>query len=201
MMKPADGRKALYAVSGLFLAAFFILLGADWYVWGHGLHSAPFYLRALERCLEFLLLGGVVFLAARASRRKRGRTACTGMLALLAAVMLVTAPAGLRNLPGAPREDAFLRGYAVSEDGGSLTLEMDLASSAGYLRAVDSREEGGALYLTFYGTRGINNPNGARDSFSIPLPEGCREIHIWGQGGAYRLALQKDAAGRWWEPA
>lgn len=196
-----NSRKPLYAASGLFLLAFLALLGADWYVWGHTLNSAPFYLRALERCLEFLLPGVVVFLAARGSRRKRGGTACTVMLALLAAVTLCAAVAGLWKTPGGPREDVLLRDYAVTEDGGSITLEMDLASSAGYLQSVEVQEQGTALYLTFHGTRGLNDPNGARDRFPISLPEGCDAVYVWGQGGTYRLMLQRDADGQWREAA
>ena len=61
---PAGGRRALYGAAALFFLAFSALLGADRYIWGHTLHSAPFYLRAAERCGEFLLPGILAFLAA-----------------------------------------------------------------------------------------------------------------------------------------
>lgn len=196
-----SGRKSLYAVSLLFLPAFCALLGVDWYVWTHTLHSAPFSLRVLERCLTLLLPGCIVFLAARACRRPRGKTACTVMLALLAAAALGLALAGLWRMPGAVRTDVLLRDYAVAEDGSAVTLEMDLASSAGYLQSVDIREEGTALYLTFHGTRVVNSAARARTRYEISLPEGCSGLYIWGQGGAYWPALQKDGDGRWHRPA
>lgn len=195
-----SGRKPLCFVSGLFLLAFLTLLGADWYVWRHTLNSAPFYLRVLERCLTFLIPGGIVLLAAKACKRQGGRNACMVMLALLAAAMLLAALAGFWRTPGKPRADVLLRDYAVAEDGGSVTLEMDLASSAGYLQSVEAQQQGTALYLTFHGTRGINNADGARDSFQISLPEECGAVYIWGQGGAYHLMLQRDNTGQWWEP-
>lgn len=196
-----SGRRSLYVVSTLFLLAFCASLGIDRYVWTHTLNSAPFYLRVLERCLTLLLPGIIVFLAARASRRKRGRTACTVLLALLAAAALALALADFWRTPGAVRTDVLLRDYAVAEDGGSITLEMDLASSAGYLQSVEVQEQGMALYLTFRGTRGVNNADGARDRFPISLPEDCDAIHIWAQDGVYQLALQKDGDGQWRRPA
>ena len=133
---PAGGRRALYGAAALFLLAFSVLLGVDRYIWGHTLRSASFYLRAAERCGEFLLPGILAFLAAWASRRPRGRTSCTAVLALLAAL------AGLWRMPGKPRGDALLRDFTAAEDGSSVTLEMDLASSAGYLRSMEARERG-----------------------------------------------------------
>lgn len=131
--------------------------------------------------------------------KKRG---AWGLHAALAAVLIA---GGLllrqSQTPGAARTDAFLREYAISEEGGSITLKMDVASSAGYLSGADRREEGSALYLTFHGTRGLNNPSGAKDSFHLPLAENCDKIYIWGQGETYHLALQKDDAGLWREPA
>lgn len=139
---PAGGRRALYGAAALFFLAFSVLLGVDRYIWGHTLRSAPFYLRAAERCGEFLLPGILAFLAAWASRRPRGRTSCTAVLALLAAAALLTALAGLWRMPGKPRGDALLRDFTAAEDGSSVTLEMDLASSAGYLRSMEARERG-----------------------------------------------------------
>lgn len=75
---PAGGRRALYGAAALFFLAFSVLLGVDRYIWGHTLRSAPFYLRAAERCGEFLLPGILAFLAAWASRRPRGWTSCHG---------------------------------------------------------------------------------------------------------------------------
>lgn len=184
-------------MSLLFLLAFCASLGVDWYVWTHTLHSAPFSLRVLERCLTLLLPGCIVFLAARACRRPRGRAACTVMLALLAVSALGLALAGLWRTPGAVRTDVLLRDYAVAEDGSAVTLEMALASSAGYLQSVDIREEGTALYLTFHGTRGVNSAAGAKMRYELSLPEGCSGLYIWGQDGEYHPALQKDGDGRW----
>lgn len=196
-----SGRKSLYAMSLLFLLAFCASLGVDWYVWTHTLHSAPFSLHILERCLTLLLPGCIVFLAARACRRPRGRAACTVMLALLAVSVLGLALAGLWRTPGAVRTDVLLRDCAVAEDGSAVTLEMDLASSAGYLQSVDIREEGTALYLTFHGTRGVNSAARAKMRYELSLPEGCSGLYIQGQGGEYHPALQKDGDGRWHRPA
>lgn len=196
-----SGRRPLYLVSGLFLLAFCALLGGDWYVWRHTLNSAPFCLRALERCLTFLLPGGILFLAAKACRRQRGRTACAAALAVLTVFTLAAALAGVWSTPGEPRTDVLLRNYTVAEDGRSITLETDLASSAGYLQTVDVQEREDALYLTFHGTRGINNARGARDSFPVSLPEGCGAVYVWGQGGEFHLMLQRDNAGQWRKPS
>lgn len=130
--------------------------------------------------------------------KRRGRAI---LLAVLAVAVFAAGLVWRSRGPDEKRPDAYLREYAVSEDGGSVTLEMDLSSSAGYLRTVDIQEKGTALYLTFYGTMGVNNAHGARDSFQIPLPEGCGALYVWGRGGEYRPLLQKDAAGQWREPA
>lgn len=196
-----SGRRSLHIVSLLFLLAFCASLGVDWYVWTHTLNSAPFSLRVLERCLTLLLPGCIVFLAARACGRPRGRTACTVMLALLAAAALGLALANFLQTPGAVRTDVLLRDYAVAENGRSVTLEMDLASSAGYLQSVDIREEGTALYLTFHGTRGVNSAARARMRYELSLPEGCSGLYIWGQGGEYHPALQRDGDGQWRRPS
>lgn len=99
---------------------------------------------------------------------------------------------------GGPVEDAgeTPRGRAAAglHRGGGRKLRH-AGNGSGLQRRI-SAEHGGpgagtALYLTFYGSVGINNPRGAGDSYPVSLPEGCREIYVRSQGGRIPPAAPK----------
>lgn len=98
------------------------------------------------------------------------------------------------------RTDVFLSDYSVSDDGTSLIMITDVASSMGYIRGF--KDDGGGVkphYLTFYSTfGGLNSRFGAKSEFELDLSEYDTEIYFNRANGGYELILQKDAVtGEW----
>ena len=102
------------------------------------------------------------------------------------------------------RTDVVLFDYSVSEDGGTISLEIQVASSMGYIRGF--KDKGGGVkphYLTFYSTfGGLNSSFGAINEIELELSQDDTEIYFNRPGGGYELVLQKDiAANEWMRPA
>ena len=101
------------------------------------------------------------------------------------------------------RTDVVLFDYSVSEDGGTISLEIQVASSMGYIRGF--KDKGGGVkphYLTFYSTfGGLNSSFGSINEIELELSQDDTEIYFNRPGGGYELVLQKDiAANEWMRP-
>lgn len=99
--------------------------------------------------------------------------------------------------------DVFLTDYSVTEDGAAIRLEIQSASSMGYVRGFQDNG-GGAKphYLTFYRTfGGINSVLGMKKTFLLAIAPEDTEIYFNRPDGGYELVLQKDAdTGEWIRP-
>lgn len=99
------------------------------------------------------------------------------------------------------RTDVMLRDFSVSEDGTELTIQVDVASSAGFVRSF--RDVGGGVkphYLQFYATfGGLNSSLGAKQTFVLALSDTDTELWFARDGGGYELVLQKDAQTNSWK--
>ena len=101
------------------------------------------------------------------------------------------------------RTDVVLFDYSVSEDGSTISLEIQVASSMGYIRGF--KDKGGGVkphYLTFYSTfGGLNSSFGPINEIELELSQDDTEIYFNRPGGGYELVLQKDiAANEWMRP-
>ena len=98
----------------------------------------------------------------------------------------------------------LLEDYSVSEDGSVITLEVELASSAGYVRSF-SNSGGGVKphYLTFRSTfGGINSSLGAKSEFQLSVAPYDNEVWFNRPDGGFELVLTKDMnTGVWSRPA
>ena len=84
------------------------------------------------------------------------------------------------------RTDVVLRDYSVTEDGKTMTLNIDITSSMGYARDLKVKQGGENKYITFYSTFGfLNSKIGAKSEYEIELNPYCNEIYFYkGDGGA-----------------
>ena len=98
------------------------------------------------------------------------------------------------------RTDVVLFDYSVSEDGSEISLEIQVASSMGYIRGF--KDKGGGVkphYLTFYSTfGGLNSSFGSINEIEIELSRDNTEIYFNRPGGGYELVLMKDIATDEW---
>lgn len=100
------------------------------------------------------------------------------------------------------RTDVVLRDYSISKDGKIMTLNIDIASSAGYARDLKVKQGGDNKYITFYSTFGfLNSKIGAKNEYQIELNPSCTEIYFYKGDGGYNLVLQKDEATNEWKKA
>lgn len=118
--------------------------------------------------------------------------------AALAAVIFVAAAGFIQ------RSDVALTGYQVSEDGRSLTIQVGVTSSAGYIRSCTAKSQGENLYLSFYSTfGGFNSSLGAKSEFTVELEPECRTVFFscdnLGSSSTWSV-LHKDAATGQWLP-
>ena len=93
----------------------------------------------------------------------------------------------------------YVKEYSVSGDGREITLDIDTASSVGYIRKMAvSQQMGGKLYIDCYAAfGGINGRIGAKNSFTLPLDEDTTMIGIYRNKNAYQEVLHKDEDGIW----
>lgn len=129
---------------------------------------------------------------------KRSKKWAVGLALAAALVLLLLVGSGFVQ-----RTDVVLTGYEVSADGRTLTLDVSLPTSMGYVRAY--RDEGGGVrphYLHFYSTfGGLNSSFGAQSRFTLPLGEQDDAVLFYRGGGGYALVLEKDeATGQWTIP-
>jgi len=103
-------------------------------------------------------------------------------------------------VPGsARRADTAIENYTVSPDGKTITLQVGVTSSAGYIRDLRiHQQEGGKLYLDAYAAfGGINGRIGAKDTFVFTLDEDTSMIALYRGAGVYEEVLTKGKDGVW----
>lgn len=103
-------------------------------------------------------------------------------------------------LSGGEISPVGLARYSVAEDGRSVTLSVGVVASTGYTRTVKTRAEGDSLYLTFYSTFGFNSSWGARNTFTVDLPEGCRNIYFMTGSNPFLALTLSSESGQWEDP-
>lgn len=119
---------------------------------------------------------------------------------LLIIIMVVVALLiGLILSTGRARTDVYLKDYKLSEDGKTMTLEVGISGSAGYVRKMKRTSGSMNYYYTFYSTFGINSKLGAKDTFEIELDDNVDEIYFYTGGNSYKLVLVKNFATLEWE--
>lgn len=93
----------------------------------------------------------------------------------------------------------YINEYYISEDGREITINIGVASSAGYIRkAAVHQQSDGKLYIDFYSAfGGINGHIGAKTSYTLPLDEDTTIIAIYRNTNYYEEVLCKDADGVW----
>lgn len=93
----------------------------------------------------------------------------------------------------------YIGEYAVSEDGSKITLDIGVATSVGYIRAVTvHQQEGGKFYIDCYSAfGGFNGSIGAKRRFTLPIEEDTTIIGIYRSANCYEEVLYKDADGGW----
>ena len=96
------------------------------------------------------------------------------------------------------RNDAVISNYLVSDDGKTMKLSVEVASSIGYVRDIDVVSSGNSMYISFYSTFGLNSSIGAKSEFQIDLDEMCTDIYLLGGNSEYRLVLTKDKSTEMW---
>ena len=103
-------------------------------------------------------------------------------------------------MTGGKRGDVYLAEYSVSEDGSTLTMNVGVSSSMGFVRTMKVKKgEDGNRYITFYSTFGLNSRLGAKGEFAIEIDPSCDKIYFNKGYGEYRLVLQKDKDTKEWE--
>jgi len=102
-------------------------------------------------------------------------------------------------MSGRARTDVYLKNFEVSSDGKTMTLEVGVTSSTGYVRKIKRTSGSMNYYYTFYSTFGINSKIGAKDTFEIGLDENVDEIYFYTGDGGYKLVLTKNSVTREWE--
>ncbi len=101
------------------------------------------------------------------------------------------------------RTDVFLNDYSVSEDGRTISLDAQSASSMGYIRGFKDNGDGVKThYLDFYSTfGGLNSSFGTASTFVLEVEPEDTEIYFSRPNGGYELVLIKaDDTGEWVRP-
>ena len=99
------------------------------------------------------------------------------------------------GLFGGGRTDVTLIDYYVTPQG--ILIEAGVSGSAGYIRTVKVRENGGDAMAEFYSTFGINNPTGAQREFLLEVSPDCQRILFRRGKRNFRPVLEKDREGNW----
>lgn len=94
---------------------------------------------------------------------------------------------------------AVITDYTVSDDGKEITLNVSLASSAGYIRDVAvHQQQDGKMYLDFYSAfGGFNGSIGAKDSFTVKLNDETTIIAVYRNPNCYEEVLVRADDGSW----
>lgn len=106
---------------------------------------------------------------------------------------------GLFLSTGKARTDVYLKNYEVSAYGKTITLEVGVSGSAGYVRKMKKTSGSMNYYYTFYSTYGINSKIGAKDTFEIEIDKNVDEIYFYTGDKGYKLVLVKNPATQEWE--
>lgn len=94
------------------------------------------------------------------------------------------------------RTDVFLVDYTVNSD--SITLNVGVSSSMGYIRDLSVRTDDSSKFITFYPCfGGFNSSLGSKNEFEIDVPSNCEEIYFYSGDENYNLVLVKDERGIW----
>lgn len=102
---------------------------------------------------------------------------------------------------GGKRTDVYLKNFKISSDGKTMTLNVGVSSSSGYIRKIKRTSGSMNYYFTFYSTFGINSKIGSKDSFKIELDQDVDEIYFSTGEKGYSLVLQKNKeTGKWFIP-
>lgn len=101
------------------------------------------------------------------------------------------------------RENVVLGDYSVSEDGTTILLGVQVASSMGYVRGY--KDNGGGVkprYLTFYSAfGGFNSTFGSVNAIILEVEPNDTEIYFNRPENGYELVLVKDEeSGEWTRP-
>lgn len=122
---------------------------------------------------------------------------------LLIALGLLLVVGALLLGPGfTKRTDVYVSNYAVSEDGTSLSIRVNMLGSMGFIRDCTVKQDGAKLYVGFYCTfGGLNSSFGARNEFDLALTPDSEYIYFERGEGSYELELQKNPATGQWERA
>ncbi len=93
----------------------------------------------------------------------------------------------------------YVYDFTVSQDGQTITLDVGVSSSIGYIRKLDVKEQqGGKLYLDCYAAfGGINGKFGAKTSYTLPLDNETSMIAIYRGTDCYETVLEKNKEGVW----
>lgn len=117
------------------------------------------------------------------------------MIGMIAAVFLIYffGPGFMKNAA------VYIEDYTVNADGSEITIHTGMASSMGYIRKASiSQQEGGHLYVDFYGAfGGMNGSIGAKNVYTLPLKEETDIIGIYRNPNCYEQVLVKDDDGVW----
>ena len=98
---------------------------------------------------------------------------------------------------GGARTDVYIKDYQVSADGKTMTLEIGVSSSSGYVRKMERTSGSMNYYLTFYSTFGINSKLGAKDTYILEIDDNADEIYFYTGNKGYKKVLQKTEEGEW----
>lgn len=112
--------------------------------------------------------------------------------------MLLLAVAYLFGFGFFPRHDVHIADYVVSADSRALTITTGVSSPIGYVRKMSWEQKADGLYLNFYPAfGGINGKWGAKNLFTVTLPEEVCSVFVCRGEGVFVELLRKDANGNW----
>lgn len=118
-------------------------------------------------------------------------------IVIIIAIVVIAILGVLFLATGAARTDVYLKDYEVSSDGKTMTLEIGVSSSSGYVRKMKQTSGSMNYYLTFYSTFGINSKLGAKDTFEIEIDSNVDEIYFYTGNKGYKQVLRKTESGKW----
>ena len=99
---------------------------------------------------------------------------------------------------GSARTDVVVNSFDISPDEKTMTMQVGVTSSMGYIRKMKQTSGSINPYLTFYSTFGFNSKLGAKDEFEIELDENMDGIYFYTGNGGYKKVLEKDeGTGDW----
>lgn len=119
----------------------------------------------------------------------------TGIVA--GAIVLLALIFGILIALGGKRADVYLKDFEYDKTSNTITLNVGVASSAGYVRRMKTSTIGNDYNLTFFSTFGINSKLGAKDTFKIKLDENINRVYFCSDENVYEKVLEKDENGDW----